>query len=534
MNGTAKNVGLIVLGVAVGVAIAGLGLSDNNMAALSGSAVSAAQVDENPEPLYWVAPMDANYRRDKPGLSPMGMDLVPVYASENNGVDAGPGTISVSPEVVNNLGVRTAVASRQLMQFEVRTVGYVGYNQDDISLVHPRVEGWVEKVYIKAEGDPVVQGQPLYDLYSPTLVNAQEEYLFALSQGHRALIRAAEQRLAALQLPPQALATLKQTRRVSQTVTYYAPQSGVVDNLALRQGGFIKPGLTLLSIAALDEVWLEAEVFERQANLISIGQGVSIQLDFLPGEQREGVVDYIYPTLDAKTRTLRVRMRFANQDGKLKPNMFAEVVIHKQAEQASLTVPKEALIRGADSNRLVLALGEGRFKSVNVKVGRSNGQQVEILSGVQEGEQVVTSAQFLLDSESGKTSDFKRMHIPPTAADSMTMSDMSMDDMSMDSMSMDAVEQQDKPIDSMGPVMIPAPMNATPMSMPMPKSRPNSQQDSSDAGHADAGLSNPVAIEALETQTLWIARQVQSDSEAQALVTAISNHRHALHSKVIL
>ncbi|WP_417226164.1 efflux RND transporter periplasmic adaptor subunit [Amphritea sp.] len=532
MNGTAKNVGLIVLGVAVGVAIAGLGLSDNNMAALSGSSVSAAQVDENPEPLYWVAPMDANYRRDKPGLSPMGMDLVPVYASENNGVDAGPGTISVSPEVVNNLGVRTAVASRQLMQFEVRTVGYVGYNQDDISLVHPRVEGWVEKVYIKAEGDPVIQGQPLYDLYSPTLVNAQEEYLFALSQGNRALIRGAEQRLATLQLPPQALATLKQTRRVSQTVTYYAPQSGVVDNLALRQGGFIKPGLTLLSIAALDEVWLEAEVFERQANLISVGQGVSIQLDFLPGDQREGVVDYIYPTLDAQTRTLRVRMRFANQDGKLKPNMFAEVVIHKQAEQASLTVPKEALIRGADSNRLVLALGEGRFKSVNVKVGRSNGQQVEILSGVQEGEQVVTSAQFLLDSESGKTSDFKRMHIPPAAADSMTMDDMNMDDMSMDSMSMDAVEQQDKPIDSMAPAMIPVPMNATPMSMP--KATPNSQQDSSDAGHADSSLSSPVAIEALETQTLWIARQVQSDSEAQALVTAISNHRHALHSKVVL
>lgn len=449
MSTTVKNIGLVVLGTVIGAAGLGAVMTNthlsNSLGVVFGEASMPAQASKaSNEPLYWVAPMDPNYQRDKPGQSPMGMDLIPVYKEESSGADAGPGTIKVSPEVVNNLGVRTATSTMTTMHFEVRTVGYVGYNEDEIVHVHPRVEGWVEKIYIKAEGEPVKKGDPLYELYSPSLVNAQEEYLFALSRGNRDLIRGAKARLHALQVPQRRLDELRTTRKVRQAVTFFSPQSGVVDNFNIREGMFVKPGVTLMSIGALDEVWVEAEVFERQASVISAGLPVSIQLDFLPGESREGVVDYVYPVLDPITRTLKVRMRFDNKDRQLKPNMFTEVVIHKYETEASLTVPKEAVIRGAESNRVVLALGDGRFKSIAVKTGRSDGKLIEILQGVNAGEEVVTSAQFLLDSESSKTSDFKRMHVEQQmSADDMSMEGLGMDSLDMENMDMDSMSLDD-------------------------------------------------------------------------------------------
>ena len=363
-----------------------------------------------PSPLYWVAPMDPNYKRDQPGKSPMGMDLIPVYADSEKDIDSGPGTISISPEVVNNLGVRTQQAVSGTLLSEIRTVGYVQYNQDALIHIHPRVQGWVEKLYLKAEGDPVTEGQPLYDLYSPELVNAQEEYLLALDRNNQRLISAARDRLKALQLSDSTLKALRQKRRVSQTVTMYSPQNGVVDNLNIREGFFIQPGTTVMSIGALDEVWVEAEVFERQASLVQEGEAVTMTLDYLPGREWNGEVDYVYPTLDEKTRTIKVRMRFANSGGELKPNMFAQVTIHARTDSSNVLIPREALIRTGRTDRVVLAMGDGRFKSVNVKVGRQAEKRVEILQGLAAGERVVTSAQFLLDSESSKSSDFKRMY----------------------------------------------------------------------------------------------------------------------------
>lgn len=362
------------------------------------------------KPLYWVAPMDANYRRDQPGLSPMGMDLVPVYAEgESSGPDEGPGTIRISPDVVNNLGVRTATAQKKVMSSVIKTVGYVGYDEDQLVHIHPRVEGWIEKLYITAMGDPVEKGQPLYEIYSPTLVNAQEEMVVALGRNNRQLIRASEDRLKALQLPSNAIAVLKETKQIQQSVTFYAPQSGVVDNLNIRQGFFVKPGTTMMSIGTLDQVWVEAEVFERQASYVSKGNPVSMTVDYLPGEKWQGEVDYVQPALDAMTRTLKVRLRFDNENGALKPNMFAQVRLDTENSDESLIVPKDAVIRTGGSDRVVLALDQGTFKSVDVEVGRVDDQFFEILSGIDAGERVVVSAQFLIDSESSKTSDFKRM-----------------------------------------------------------------------------------------------------------------------------
>lgn len=360
--------------------------------------------------LYWVAPMDANYRRDKPGKSPMGMDLVPVYDDGGKGPDEGPGTIRISSDVINNLGVRTTTVSYKSLHTEINTVGYVTYNEDKLVHIHPRVQGWVEKLYVKAVGDPIKKGQPLYDIYSPELVNAQEELLLALDRKNMRLISASENRLAALQLPNSAIVKLRKTKKVQQTITFYSPQNGVVENLQIREGFFVKPGSTLMSIADLSEVWVEAEVFERQAGQVKTGTPITMTLDYMPGKTWQGQVDYIYPILDAKTRTVKVRLRFKNESYEFKPNMFAQIAIHATGEESALLIPKEALIRTGNQDRVVLALGEGSFKSVAVRVGRFDSESVEILDGISDGEKVVSSAQFLLDSESSKSSDFKRMN----------------------------------------------------------------------------------------------------------------------------
>ncbi len=400
--------------VALG-AIAGsiLTLGIYSLLAIDSSCSPSMSMDEEQkEPLYWVAPMDSNYRRDKPGQSPMGMDLVPVYADGGTGDDAGPGTIKISPEVVNNLGVRTAKAEMKALASKIKTVGYVMYDQDKIVHIHPRVEGWIEKLYVKAAGDPISEGQPLYEIYSPALVNAQEEYLLALERKNKRLIKAAEDRLSALQLPAQTIKKLKRTRRIRQTVTFYTPQSGVIDNLNIREGFFVKPGTNIMSIGQLDQVWVEAEIYERQSSDVKAGLPVTMTLAYLPGMDWQGTVDYVYPTLDPKTRTVKVRLRFENKNHQLKPNMFAHVTIHVDTTSKSLLVPKESVIRTGSADRVVLALGGGRFKSIEVKVGRFDEQSAEILAGLDEGELVVSSAQFLLDSESSKSSDFKRMHHP--------------------------------------------------------------------------------------------------------------------------
>ena len=358
------------------------------------------------EPLYWQAPMDANYRRDEPGLSPMGMELVPVYAEQTKG---SAGSVTISPEVENNLGVRTAAVQFKPFNMAINTVGYVGFDEDRLIHIHPRVEGWLEKLYVKSEGESVQAGQPLYAMYSPKLVSAQEEFVLALQRGNQRLIRAGEERLQTLQVAQAQIDALKKTRLPTKTIIVYSPQEGVISNLGVREGMFVKPGTALMSVGALDEVWVTAEVFERQAGALAVGNAVTMSLDYLPGAEWQGQVDYIYPILDNETRTVRVRLRFANTGGLLKPNMFAQVIIHSGESTPTLQVPRQALIRTGSQNRVVVALGEGRFKSVAVTLGRIGRGEAEILKGIEEGDKVVTSAHFLLDSESSIESDFQRM-----------------------------------------------------------------------------------------------------------------------------
>ncbi len=356
--------------------------------------------------LYWVAPMDPAYRRDGPGKSPMGMDLVPVY-------DEGAGlSVKISPVVENNMGVRTAVAEYNKLWRSINTVGYVDFDENKISHIHLRTKGWIEKLLVKSEGERVKKGQLLFEVYSPELVTAQEEYLQALSTGNRRLVPASTERLIALGVSKKQIAILKKSRKVKQYVQVYASQDGIIDNLNVREGMFVMPNKRVMSLADLSSVWILAEVFEKQADWVKEEQSAEVRLSYLPGRTWKGKVEYIYPSLNAKTRTLKVRLRFDNIDESLKPNMFAKVTIYAGPKSEIIVIPREAVIMGSQ-NRVILAMGEGRFQPRDVVIGIESGDWIEISNGLQEGDVVVTSGQFLLDSEASLKASLKRMTAQP-------------------------------------------------------------------------------------------------------------------------
>ncbi|MDJ0759620.1 MAG: efflux RND transporter periplasmic adaptor subunit [Woeseiaceae bacterium] len=417
MNKSTSIILAVLVAGAVGVFLGRLSIDDHQASVES-------SVAERQEILYWVAPMDPNFRRDEPGKSPMGMDLVPVYAGE---VDSESGVVTIDPVVVNNLGVRTATAERSSLPRRIDTVGYVNYDEETVQHVHTRVEGWIENLAITSSGDSVEAGQLLFELYSPALVNAQQEYLSALRSNNAALKTASEERLVALGMAPAAVRTLARERVVQQRVSVTADRSGIVNHLGVREGMFVKPETEVLSIANLDTVWVYAEVFERQAAWVAPGQAARVTLDYRPGTEIVGEVDYVYPELDRQSRTLRVRLRFENPGAGLLPNMFARVRIDGRPTGPVVHVPREAVVRGGDENRVVIDIGSGRFKSRAVRVGIESGDRIAIRAGLEAGEQVVTSAQFLIDSESNRAMAFDRMSASDDHGSHQHMHDQELD-----------------------------------------------------------------------------------------------------------
>ena len=399
MKNTTTILVVLIAGVGIGLVLSRWSF-DPGDSAETASAVAERQI------LYWKAPMDPNFRSDEPGKSPMGMDLVPVYAGDGEDDES---VVTINPQVVNNLGVRTQKAQYGVLSRRIDTVGYVGYDEDTLQHIRTRVDGWIEKLNVTATGDPVSKGQTLFELYSPTLVNAEEEYLTALRSGNATLLKASRERLVALGVSVGEIDRLEQSRVVSQRLAVSASKDGIVADLAVREGEYITPSSEVMSVANLDRVWVLAEIFERQADWIQAGQRAEVALDYLPGKRLQGTVDYIYPELDLITRTLKVRLRFDNVSGVFRPNMFARVTIHGTETSAVVHIPREALIRGGATDRVVLALGDGKFRAQPVQIGIESGDRVEILSGIGSTDLVVTSGQFLIDSESNVDSALARM-----------------------------------------------------------------------------------------------------------------------------
>lgn len=365
---------------------------------------SQAMAEEEKEILYWVAPMDPNFRRDKPGKSPMGMDLVPVYAQSGDA-----DVVSISPVMVQNLGVRTAKVERGKLWRRIETVGYVTFDEDRLTHLHLRTSGWIEKLYVKSNGIRVKKGDLLFELYSRELVNAQEEYIQSLRSNNKYLTRAAKSRLEVLGMSPGQIKEVAKTHVATQYVRIYASQDGVIHGLNVRQGMYVKPQTEVMTLVDLSSVWLLVDVFERQADWVAVGQPTDVTLPYLPSRTWEGKVTFVYPTINPKTRTLQVRLQFDNPDELLKPNMYADVKIYAGPKNDVLSIPREALIHTGDKDRVILSLGEGKFRAQEVTAGIESGEWVEIVAGLKENDKVVVSGQFLIDSEASLKASFTRM-----------------------------------------------------------------------------------------------------------------------------
>lgn len=366
---------------------------------------------DEPAILYWVAPMDPNFRKDGPGKSPMGMDLVPVYEGEEPSGD--PSIVMLSAAEINAIGVRTAVARVDEISQTIESVGFVGYNEHLTSHIHTRVDGWIERLNVRAVGDQVDEGDVLFEMFSPLIGSATADHVRALESGDKRLTRASRNKLRSHGMSDRQIEEVEQSGAMARNLKVYAPQDGVVISLGAADGMYLQPNTRAVSLTKLSTVWLIVDVFERDIARLTDDMTAMVEFEHLNGRIFEGRVEYIYPELEATTRTLPVRLRVDNYEGLLKPNMFGTVKLVPNETRRAVTVPTEAIIRTGRAERVVLKTGEGTFKPRLITTGLRDdfdeGGRTEVIQGLAPGEEVVASAQFLIDSESALNAGFIRM-----------------------------------------------------------------------------------------------------------------------------
>lgn len=366
------------------------------------------------DPKY-VCPMHPQIVRDEPGNCPIcGMDLVAKTVGINTGAYP---SVEISNAVINRMGIRTAPTRRQTLSKYIETVGRIDYDETGLAHVHPRAAGWMEALAVRAVGEPVKKGQLLGRLYSEEILSAQVDFLIALKQSSgKARVEKARNRLRLLGVTEATITAIQTKGESIKTVPVVANASGVVTMLGARQGMYVTPDREIVTIADLGRIWVMVDVYEHQIDWLTEGLTAEIRVPAYPGRIWKGQVEYIYPELDPKSRTLRVRLSFDNPEGILKANMFADVVIFGRPEHDVLAIPAEALIETGRRSSVVLALGDGRFQPVDVVGGMSSDGMVAILSGLNDGDNVVVSGQFLIDSESSLQASYRRMGETDAAA----------------------------------------------------------------------------------------------------------------------
>jgi Cu(I)/Ag(I) efflux system membrane fusion protein len=371
-------------------------------------AAPAKHVVTQEAPSYWYDPMHPGEHFDKPGKSPfMDMQLVPKYAHRAASDGSGaPASIEIDPRIVQTLGIRLAAVAQSNFARVVDTVGLVTVDEHRIEAIQVREPGWVERLDVRAIGDSVRRGQVLAGVYSPDLLATQQEFLIARSSNDPTLIEAARRRLGLFGLSDAQITRIEKTGQVDRRIDYYAPFDGYVMELGARQGAAVEPGATLFQLANLSSVWMIAEVPEAQAAWVKTGNPAEAQVPALPGERFEGKVDYLYPELTQATRTLKVRVVFNNPGGHLRPGMFATAHLRGSTQESVLTVPTEAVIKTGTRSIVIVADDATHFRPAVVRVGAERGDRSEILEGIQVGQNVVASGQFLIDSEANLRSAF--------------------------------------------------------------------------------------------------------------------------------
>ena len=351
-----------------------------------------------------------------PRKDSMGMDMVPVYEGDEE-----TSAITVDPSTVQKMGVRTAIVTKGPVRRVIRTVGAIDYNETALADVTTKFRGWIEKLYVDSTGKQVHKGETLFEIYSPELYSAQNEYVLALNQaGGSGLKASARQKLKLFDVSEDQIAELEKTRQPQRTLRVNAPIDGIVVEKMAVQGQMVEAGMKLYRLADLGIVWVQSQIYEQDLALLKLGQEAEVSLSYLPDRKFRGRVTYIYPTVDEKTRTARVRMEFHNPGLFLKPGMFATVELNAEIEPSALLVPDSAVLRSGEKNTVFVALGDGHFEPREVTLGpRAENNTYEVLSGLKEGERVVTSGQFMLDSESQLREAIQKMlnpHASPTPA----------------------------------------------------------------------------------------------------------------------
>lgn len=360
--------------------------------------------------LYWRAPMNPKEIYDKPGKSAMGMDLVPVYEDEASGE----GTVKIDPSVEQNMNLKITEVKRMKMSSRLTTNGIMNLDDRRHYIVTTRVNGWIEKLYINYNGMKVRKGDKLMEIYSPELVAAQQELLTAMNYNSKfgnsaytdikssgnEILNNAEKKLKLYNISDEEIKKIEQTQNIKTNLTLYAQNSGTVINKYALEGQKVSAGMPLMEIADLSNLWLEADIYENELQKVHLGDRVNIKFNFMPQKMFNGIVSFIYPTIDPKARTAKIRIDVPNYSDVLKPSMYASVEIQGRNLGEYPAIPENSVIRTGVKDVVILSLGEGRFKPQPVKLGILSDGYYQVIEGLQEGMKIVSSAQFMIDSES--------------------------------------------------------------------------------------------------------------------------------------
>ena len=360
---------------------------------------------------YWQAPMNPSFIRDEPGKSPMGMDLVPVYEDQGEEDEQ---VIRINPTITQNIGVKTETVKIRNLSRTIRTIGRLTYDERKVMHVHTKYEGWIEKMQVDYTGKEVKKGELLMEIYSPEMVSTQEEFLLALKYsesfkdnpfpeitlGADRLLNSTRRKLELLDVSKQQIDALIRDRKISKTMQVLSPVDGFVINKPAVHGMRVVPGKSLYTIADLSNIWVLADIYEYELPWIKIGQPVKMELPYYPGKEFSGKVTHIDPYLESKTRTIKLRMEFDNKNGELKPEMYSNITLESIIDKKAVAVPEEAVIHSGKRDIVVLLTKSGGFQSREVTLGAAADGYYQVLKGLEEGEEVVVSSNFLLDSES--------------------------------------------------------------------------------------------------------------------------------------
>ena len=365
-------------------------------------------VEEEATETVYVCPMHPEVISHEPGECPIcGMDLVPKEVTKA-------ATVKLTSDVIQKIGVRTALVDEFPLRRTIRTVGHVTYDETRIVDITTKISGWAEKLYVDFTGQMVKKGEPLIEIYSPELVSTQEEYLLAVQSkgylgesrfpeiraGAQSLLSSTRRRLLLWDITEEQIEILEREKTVQKFMTIYSPQRGIVIEKDVFEGGFVKSDKPLYRIADLSKVWVNVSIYEYELPWVEVGQTATMTLSYAPGKTFQGKISFIYPYLEEKTRTVKARLEFPNPQWELKPEMYADIVIESPLAFHGLSVPDEAVIHSGDRNIVVVDMGDGRFVPRVVTLGVEADNHYQVIKGLKAGERVVTSAQFLIDSES--------------------------------------------------------------------------------------------------------------------------------------